>query len=426
MYRAFYGFKENPFNLTPDPDFLFMSRAHEEAYTHLEYAIIEHKGFVVITGEIGAGKTTLVNYLLRKVDRDVEFALVNQTSVNSDELMRMICQEYHLKVDGLDKIERMNRFQEFLIKRFVEGKRVALIIDEAQNLAKDTLEEIRMLSNLELEKQHLLQIILLGQPELRRKLHQRGLEQLTQRITVHWHLNALSEKETSEYILHRLKVAGSANPNIFDEEAVRTIYEHSRGIPRLINILCDASLVHGYADELPVINRDVVELVVSMRELGFHRDDGETEQIAETVNETVVNRGASGALDHTLERLEKRIDLVEEHLLTWAAKANAGRSQFQKTDERIDSVIKILSDMNRKFGEYCTIVADREKQMRPGDGNIEKKDQEGKFLLRDHKILVALITVSLLAGLISFVYLLFPDNGIFDFSSKFLYKISGN
>ncbi len=208
MYESFYGFKEKPFDLHPDPDYLYMSRVHENTYVHLEYAIIENKGFVVVTGEIGAGKTTLINYLLNKIGEDIQVGLINNTNIRPAEFLKMICQEFELDPKTDDKAELIDIFSGYLIDQFAAGERVVLIIDEAQNLTNDTMEEIRMLSNIETEKHHLIQIILVGQPELKFKLQQSNLKQLAQRVTVHCHLKGLEKDEVKEYINHRLEIGG--------------------------------------------------------------------------------------------------------------------------------------------------------------------------------------------------------------------------
>jgi general secretion pathway protein A len=263
MYELFYGLKEKPFNLLPDPDYLYMSAGHENVFHHLEYAILENKGFVVITGEIGSGKTTLINFLLQKIPQDVQVAIFNNTDLDPHEFIKMACQEFELNVDGLDKVEMLDRLQQFLVEQYAARKRVVLIVDEAQNLIRRTLEEIRMLSNLETEKHHLLQIILVGQPELIHKLRSKDLEQFLQRVTVHAHLEALSPEDVGRYVRYRLEVAGATRLDLFTGEAVELIYTHSRGIPRLINILCDTALVYGYADELTVIGPETIQAVVA-------------------------------------------------------------------------------------------------------------------------------------------------------------------
>ena len=185
MYESFYGFKEKPFDLHPDPDYLYMSREHENTYVHLEYAIIENKGFVVVTGEIGSGKTTLLNYLLNKIGKNFQVGLVNNTNILPSEFLKMVCKEFELDPKSNDKAELNDIFSEYLIAQFGAGERVVLIVDEAQNLTNETMEEIRMLSNIETEKHHLIQIILVGQPDLACKLQQRNLKQFSQRVTVH-------------------------------------------------------------------------------------------------------------------------------------------------------------------------------------------------------------------------------------------------
>jgi len=182
MYESFYGFKEKPFNLTPDPDYFYMSQTHENAYTHFEYAIAENKGFAVITGEIGSGKTTLINFLLDKIQQDIHVGVISKSSVSPVQFIKLLCEEFELNVQRLDKGGMLDAFSRFLLKEFAERKRVVLIIDEAQHLSLETLEEIRMLSNLEDAKHHLIQIMLVGQPELAAKLQRNGLEQFAQFI----------------------------------------------------------------------------------------------------------------------------------------------------------------------------------------------------------------------------------------------------
>ena len=260
MYEDFYSLKEKPFNLTPDPAYLYMSSVHENAHIHLEYALAENKGFVVVTGEIGSGKTTLINYLLQNLGQDMEVGIVNQTNVNPTQFLRMACMEFGLDVDGMDKVEITGALHGFLINAFSGHKRVVLIIDEAQNLPFETLEELRMLSNLEAEKHHLIQIVLSGQPDLKPRLLSKKTEQFAQRVTVYCHMGGLQKEEVEAYIHHRLRVAGADNPAaLFDKKAISAVYKHSRGIPRMINVICDTALVCGFADEIRVIDAKVIE-----------------------------------------------------------------------------------------------------------------------------------------------------------------------
>ena len=281
MYEEFYALQEKPFDLLPDPDFLYMSSGHDSAYTHLRYAIQENQGFVVISGEIGCGKTTLINYLLRQLPEDLLVGVISHTDVNPELFFKLICRKFELDHEGLDKGEMIAVFQDFLISSRQENKRVTLIIDEAQNLPDNTMEEIRMLSNLEAEKEHLVQIILVGQPELRQKLRQPNLEQFIQRVTVHYHLEKLNQDEVREYVRHRLHVAGCPTyATLFNDAAISAIWKASQGIPRMINYICDMSLVHGYADGMASIDENIVEAVLSSRRESTLFSDDKNEEVA--------------------------------------------------------------------------------------------------------------------------------------------------
>ncbi len=309
MYESFYGLKEKPFNLTPDPDYLYMSPGHENAYSHLEYAIQESKGFVVVTGEVGSGKTTLINYLLRKIPQAIHVGIINNTFVQPHELLKMICQEFDLEISNVDKTVLLTRFYQYLLDQYSRRERVILIIDEAQNLPEKSLEEIRMLSNLESEKHHLIQMILVGQPQLKEKLQRKRLEQFVQRVTVHCHLDALDKMQVEGYIRHRLAVAGAENLDLFDPEAIKAVYKHSHGIPRLINTICDSAFVYGYADDVKVIGRDLIEAVAQARSLGVKGEARDT--FPEDEDKDGVATQVSTAL---FQEFEGRIRAVEEKL----------------------------------------------------------------------------------------------------------------
>jgi len=314
MYESYYGLKEKPFKILPDPGYLYMSQGHENAYTHLEYAIAENKGFVVVSGEIGSGKTTLINYLLGKIEEDIRVGVITNTYVSPTQFLRMICQEFDLADENLDKSGMLHLLQGFLIRQFAERKRVVLIIDEAQNLSPKTMEEVRMLSNLEDEKNHLIQMILVGQPELINKLKRRDLVQFAQRVTVHCHLEGLNENEVKDYILYRLKVAGGNQLDIFTDEAIEIISRYSRGIPRIINILCDTALVYGYADNLRKIEKEVVENVIQERE-----SSGVFSGISQANHEGAVFlephiTGKPSFWQDQIDLIDKRVGALEEHL----------------------------------------------------------------------------------------------------------------
>jgi len=257
MYEKFYGFSEKPFHIVPNPHFLYLSAKHQHALTYLEYGIREGMGFILLTGEIGTGKTTLIRHMLNQIEADIEVAVIFNTNVSANQLLSLILQEFELEADGTDKARNLDRIYQFLIEKYARRCRVLLIIDEAQNLSDEVLEEVRMLSNLQADDTLLLQIMLVGQPELKAKLKRPGLAQLTQRIAVNYHLMPLNREETGVYIASRLEKVGGA-PDLFSQEAVDEIYRASNGTPRTINLLCDSALVYGFADELQKIDKDIL------------------------------------------------------------------------------------------------------------------------------------------------------------------------
>lgn len=257
MYEKFYGFSEKPFHIVPNPHFLYLSAKHQHALTYLEYGIREGMGFILLTGEIGTGKTTLIRHMLNQIEADIEVAVIFNTNVSANQLLSLILQEFELEADGTDKARNLDRIYQFLIEKYARRCRVLLIIDEAQNLSDEVLEEVRMLSNLQADDTLLLQIMLVGQPELKAKLKRPGLAQLTQRIAVNYHLMPLNREETGVYIASRLEKVGGAT-DLFSQEAVDEIYRASNGTPRTINLLCDSALVYGFADELHQIEKDIL------------------------------------------------------------------------------------------------------------------------------------------------------------------------
>ena len=261
MYEHFYGLKARPFSIVPNPDFLYLSPRHQQALTYLEYGLMEGVGFIVLTGEIGTGKTTLVRHLLRNIESDVIPAVVFNTNVSSGELLGMVLQSYGLASDKGGKAAALDVLYKFLIQKYGENKRVLLIIDEAQALPDEAMDELRMLSNLQSDEQLLLQIMLVGQSELREKLKKPLLSPFAQRVAGTYHLSPLSEEETRGYIAHRLEKAGG-KADVFEPEAVARIYQASQGYPRSINLLCDAALVYGFGYELKTIGVPVIEKVV--------------------------------------------------------------------------------------------------------------------------------------------------------------------
>lgn len=260
MYRKFYGFKEKPFEITPDPTYVYLSDIHQEALSYLQYAIKEAKGFSVITGEAGTGKTTLVHKLLSNLSGGVRTSYIFNPMMDRNDFLQYICNDLGISTDHLQtRGQCLTALHNFLLDCFKKNEKVFLIIDEAQCLAPELLHEVRLLTNLETSKYKLLHVILLGQPELTKILAQQEFRPLKQRITVRYNLRPLNFKEMKEYITYRLKRAGSRNIIIFDTTALRAIYRYSKGIPRLINITCDNALLTGFAEEKNRIGKKIIK-----------------------------------------------------------------------------------------------------------------------------------------------------------------------
>ena len=246
MYLQFFNLTEAPFNITPDPRFLFFSRYHQEALDHVMFGIQQRKGFIQLTGEVGSGKTTLCRAVLAKLDSTVKTALILNPALSETQLIRAMLSDFNIEINGRDRLVYFETLNEFLLKQNREGINVALIIDEAQNLSPQVMEQVRLLSNLETDQHKLIQIVMCGQPELEKRMDRPDLRQLRQRITVRCNIHPLNEEDTARYIRHRLKVAGPETHAEFDHGAVREVYRYSKGIPRLINTVCDNALLAGY------------------------------------------------------------------------------------------------------------------------------------------------------------------------------------
>ncbi len=259
MYLEFYGLKEKPFSLTPDPQFLYLSESHRIAIDSLLYGIEQREGFMVITGDIGTGKTTICRAILNKIGPHVKTAVIFNSFLSEEELLESILLEFGFPSKGRTKKERIDALNKLLIHLLTHGKNAVLIIDEAQNLSIPVLEQIRMLSNLETEKEKLLQIILFGQLELEEKLQSPALKQLNQRIAIRHNLRPLNRKETEAYIYQRLMVAGAQGNIIFSKSALDEIFKFSKGTPRLINLLCERALLAGLVEETFEIDREIVK-----------------------------------------------------------------------------------------------------------------------------------------------------------------------
>ena len=291
MYEEFYQFNERPFTLAPDPSFLYLGKSHSRAMDILEYGIVSDAGITVISGEVGTGKTTVVRNLLDQLDENFTVGMITNTQKSFGDLIKWVLLSYDINTDESDHIKLYQKFVEFITKEHRAGRRVILIIDEAQNLGMDALEDIRMLTNINVDKTLVLQLVLVGQPELVELLRQKELRQFAQRVSADYFLEPLTFRETENYIKHRISVAGG-DDNLFRQTAYATVYYHSGGIPRVINTICDMSLVYGFADEAPRISKEIVLDAIRDRKVGglVIRDNQQVNQTAEDLRQQIIEK----------------------------------------------------------------------------------------------------------------------------------------
>lgn len=264
MYCEFFGFREKPFTITPNPNFIFLSCIHREAFAHLLYGIDGHAGFIALTGEVGTGKTTVLRTLLSQLSPEkYRSALIFNPCLSGEQLLANICREFGIESAERNRFGYLDALNRYLLEQNAAGCTVVLVIDEAQNLAPDVLEQVRMISNLETERDKLIQIILAGQPELNDVLNRHDLRQLSQRITVRCRLTPMKLNDTGDYISHRLKISGNRIPGIFSSGAVKQIYRFSKGIPRLINVACEQALVMAWTQESLTVTPSIAAQVIA-------------------------------------------------------------------------------------------------------------------------------------------------------------------
>jgi len=273
-YLQHFNLTDQPFRLTPDPDYIYWSKQHARAKAYMESTIWLADGFVVITGEIGSGKTTLLQSFLSELEDDVVYAVVSQTQLTPTQFLQAVLTEFGFKPFNKRKVELLDMLNMFLIEQYSSGKKVVLIVDEAQNLSHKVLEEIRMLSGIETHKEKVLRIILAGQPELRETLDSPGMKQLMQRVRLRFHLSSLDRRELREYIEHRLAIAGHTDKDLFAEDSFDIIHKYSGGVPRLINTLCDTALLCAFADDRHVIEKS--EIRAAVKELNWQEHESNT------------------------------------------------------------------------------------------------------------------------------------------------------
>ena len=291
MYEEFYHLTERPFTLSPDPAFLFLGKSHRRAMNILEYGVESDAGITVISGEVGTGKTTLVRGLVSELGSDYTVGLITNTQQNFGDLLKWVLLAFKIETDETDQVKLYQLLVEFITREHDAHRRVILIIDEAQNLGIDALEDIRMLTNINVDKELVLQLILVGQPELVELLRKKELRQFAQRVSADYLLQPLSFSETEKYIRHRIKVAGGAD-DLFAPTAFATVYYHSGGIPRIINTICDMALVYGYADEAPRIRKEIILDAIRDRKVGglVIRDDQNFNQAAENLRQQIIEK----------------------------------------------------------------------------------------------------------------------------------------
>jgi putative secretion ATPase (PEP-CTERM system associated) len=360
MYESFFNLHKKPFDLLPNSEFLYMSRSHKRAITYLDYGIREHTGFILLTGEIGSGKTTIIRNLIRKQPERVVLSKVFNTQVDNDQLLALINDDFNLPVQGKDKIALLRDLNDFLIEQYTLGNKPTLIIDEAQNLSSEILEEIRMLSNLETDDAKLLQIILVGQPELRKTLSLPGLLQLRQRISINCHIKPLTVEEVREYILHRLEIAGNREAVSFSGPALDTIFKCSRGIPRLINIICDFLMLSAFAEETTEIDDEMVRDIIG--DLDFENQYWACSSDALNTDHEVVPLKAEivepeGFLAPLLREMNNRLDGIEKEAQEFrkmvnqelddklARLGNALQSHAEETGAKVIELKKKVDDI---------------------------------------------------------------------------------
>jgi general secretion pathway protein A len=363
MYEKFYRLKANPFQITPDSDFFYLTSKHENALAYLRYGLIQKAGFTLLTGEIGTGKTTVVLYFLRRYCRKMKTALVSNTNISPGQLLMLILKKFGLSLQSTDKSEQLEMLNRFLLKKYSENVRTLLVVDEAQNLSLECLEEIRLLSNFQHGRNALLQIILVGQPEFRARLRSPHLANIAQRISASYHLTALSYSESYRYIAYRLKRAGGS-PGLFTPEAKNLIYKTAAGIPRTINLLCDAALVYGFAEELSTINIEIVEKAIQDKDgLGI---DFDSEYSDSVLSAPVAIGEPEIDTSQRLQKLESDLDILQNQVnrqnretdrkfsLFKDALAKKLKSLILRERERTDLRIKNFRELTRQKKEAET------------------------------------------------------------------------
>jgi len=388
MYEDFFKLKACPFKLPPDPEFLFLSNQHKLALVHLEYGLTHQAGFIVITGEIGTGKTTLIKTLLRRIDRDTVVASIFNTTVGPDEFLNLILDDFELSWSESDTHTlKLEKLKEFLLQTYTAGRKAVLIVDEAQNLSMDTLEEIRLLSNIQTTKDYLIHIFLVGQPELKQKLTHPSLRQLAQRISVHYHIDPLPKEDTLKYIEHRISISGVDDvETCFSTGALEEIYKLTRGFPRLINLLCDACLVNAFADQVKPVTRRIVQDTIKGDGAGNFWTIASTQVNSDPVSEQPYqieqpspSKHAASGSDH--DGMGKRITELERTVQILSRLVNEKLIDSSPEDiKKLESRKTLLYLLEREQKKVISLAMERhklrEKIKALSKDTLEKETQE--------------------------------------------------
>lgn len=336
MYEKYFGLSSKPFELLPNPRFLFMSKGHKKALSYLRYGLQERAGFTLLTGEVGSGKTTLLRDIIKNVRKETSLALIYNTKVSGVQLLAMVNEEFGLHGEGMDKVTLLRDLNDFLIAECSAGRSPILIIDEAQNLTADALEEVRLLSNLESDSFKLMQIIMVGQPELKDVIAKPELRQLRQRISVSCHLSPLNREEMESYIYHRLEVAGNRSAVSFQDAALKKIFDFSQGVPRLINLICDSLLLAAFVEETKEITSHLVE------------EASEELSLLESIGPQVELESVSDKMSP----LKNRIDVIEAQF----TQLNLAKAERESMLERLSSQGSILEyligQQQKQFNQF--------------------------------------------------------------------------
>jgi len=387
MYCELFQLTEPPFRLTPDPQFLFASKQHARAKAYMESTIWLADGFVVLTGEIGSGKTTLIESFLTELPQDIVLAHISQTQLTPVEFLQALLVEFGFKPFRKRKVELLAMLKDFMVEQYAAGKKILLVIDEAQNLSRKVLEEVRLLSGLEAQKEKLLRIVLAGQPELSVKLDSPRLQQLMQRVRLRFHLGALSKRETHEYITHRLSIAGAKGRTIFDSAACDVVFRYSGGVPRLVNVLCDTALLCAFAEERTTVDDALVKAAVEeLQWVEFSERVREQERHTESTGRFADAAGHVGRLEILYQdKLVAEFRLPKGRAIIGRTSDNdvqiqsrfVSRHHAQVVSDQAQSVVEDLNSTNGVF-----IRSQRVKQQVLSDGDIIQIG-EHKLLYRD-------------------------------------------